>query len=72
MKILNYIIIFSLYLALLPGSLFAIHKNLPSPLASHFKNQYTDDLDGLRGGREKLDRGISDKAALNKSRVYQA
>jgi membrane-bound lytic murein transglycosylase MltF len=47
MKILNYIIIFSLYLALLPGSLFAIHKNLPSPLASHFKNQYTDDLDGL-------------------------
>ena len=47
MKILNYIIIFSLYLALLPGSLFAIHKNLSSPLASHFKNQYIDDLDGL-------------------------
>ncbi len=47
MKILNYIIIFSLYLALLPGSLFASNKNLPSSLASHFKNQYTDDLDGL-------------------------
>ncbi len=47
MQILNYIIIFSLYLALLPGSLLAIDKNLPSPLASHFKNQYTDDLDGM-------------------------
>ncbi|MEN8265340.1 MAG: transporter substrate-binding domain-containing protein [Nitrospirota bacterium] len=47
MKFLNYIIIFSLYLALLPGSLLAIDKNLPSSLSSHFKNQYTDDLDGL-------------------------
>ncbi|GBD97691.1 membrane-bound lytic murein transglycosylase F precursor [bacterium BMS3Abin06] len=47
MKILNYIVIFSLYLALLPGSLFAIQEDIPSPLASHFKKQYTDDLDGL-------------------------
>ena len=47
MKILKYIIIFSIYLAFMPGNLFAINKDLPSPLASHFNKQYSDDLDGL-------------------------
>ncbi|GBD95915.1 MAG TPA: transporter substrate-binding domain-containing protein [Nitrospirae bacterium] len=47
MKILTYIIIVSLFLALPAWDNFALPEDIPSPLSSHFKEQYTDDLDGL-------------------------
>ncbi|MHA1942538.1 MAG: transglycosylase SLT domain-containing protein [Candidatus Hodarchaeales archaeon] len=51
MKILNYLIIVVFFVILLPGDIPAVHKKLPSSLASHFKKQYTDDLDGLLNKR---------------------
>ncbi len=47
MKIPGYVIIVCLFVAFTAGNLSAVREDLPSPLASHFKEQYTDDLDGL-------------------------
>ncbi len=41
------IILVAVFILQLPATLSAVRRELPSPLASHFRKQYTDDLDGL-------------------------